>query len=362
MYEGDDREGQEVADLPVYDDGPDQDVDIEITEEDLGERLEDFDLGDDDGDGESEEGDAEAAEPEEESDEEDAEPEVEEIEERPKRREQNRIAELSRRAQEAERRAQEYEQKLQQEAMLRQQADIAMMTHYEQRLSTQARTLKAQLQEAMVTGDTERQIDLQTELMQVQNDLSGVEHWKRQQQAQAQAQVQEPEARQVQQPTQPPQVNLDPTTAEWIQNNTWFQPQSPDFDPEMHEEATLYARRIERRYKAEGREADIGSLEYFTEIDRYVRSEFPDAFGATHAPKRAAPPMSRKSPVAPVNRAAPEGQSPKNSKTIRLTADQRRLAHQLAESGAVKKPNGARMTPAEAERYYAVQMMKQNRR
>lgn len=356
--DGENESDDGLMELPTYDDGPHDDVDIEITEDDLGENLADFDIDEEDGEPEEGEPEADVEEEEEPVAEEEQE---EEPEEKPKRRDaQKRIAELARRAQEAERRAQEIEARLQQEAALRQQSDLAMMTHYERNLKTQAQSIKVQLQEAISMGETEKQIDLQTQLMQVQQDLTGVESWKREQEAvAAQPQRQQPAQQQQQREAAP---TLQPTTAEWIQRNTWFQPQSPDFDPEMHEEATLYARRIERRYKSEGREDEIGSVAYFTEIERHLQSEFPDAFEPAPAPKKAAPPMSRNTPVTPVSRAAPEGQTPKNSKTIRLTADQRRMAHQLAESGAIKKNTGGRMTPAEAERYYAVHLMKQARR
>lgn len=356
MIDGENEYDGGELELPTYDDGPSEDVEIEITEDDLGENLADFDVGDEDADA----GDAEPDPEDDDGGEPDAEPEAVEEGEKPKRRDaQKRIAELSRRAQEAERRAQEVEAKLEREAQLRQQSDFAMMTHYERSLKTQEQTIRAQLQEAISMGETDKQIDLQAELMEVRQNLTGVESWKREQEAVAKQPQAQPTPKAA--PAQQETPALQPTTAEWIQRNTWFQPQSPDFDPEMHEEATLYARRIERRYRAEGRADDIGSVAYFTEIERHLQNEFPDAFEATTAPRKAAPPMSRNSPVAPVNRSAPEGQ-PKNSKTIRLTADQRRMAHQLAESGAIKKPTGGRMTSAEAERYYAVHLMKQNRR
>lgn len=355
MMDGD----NESVELPVYDDGPNEDVEIEITEDDLGENLADFEDGEEEEQAEEVEAETEE-QPEEEAAEE--QPEDEEAAEKPKRRDaQRRIAELARRAAEAERRAQEVEAQLRQEAALRQQSDVAMMTHYENALGARYSTVKAQLEDAMSIGDNGKAIDLQTELVEIQRDLRGVEQWK-QQQAAAQEQQRQAPAQQPQPKQQPAQVPaLEKTTAEWIQRNDWFQPNTPNFDPEMHEEATLYARRIERRYRSEGRDADIGSVAYFTEIDRHMRSEFPDAFENVSTPKKAAPPMSRNSPVTPVNRSAPEGQS-KNSKTVRLSSDQRRIAHQLAESGAIKKQNGGRMTPAEAERYYAVHVMKQNRR
>jgi hypothetical protein len=70
--------------------------------------------------------------------------------------------------------------------------------------------------------------------------------------------------------------------------------------------------------------------------------------------------MSRDSNVAPVQRTAP-GQPAKSSKTVRLTADQRRMAHQMAQSGAFRKQGGGRMSDLEAEKYYAIHMMKQGK-
>jgi len=355
----------ESVDLPVYDDGPHDDVEIEITEEDLGENLADFGDPEDGPEGEEEQVEGEHAE---EGQSEDGAEEAEagegdEAVEKPKRRDaQRRIAELSRRAADAERRAEEVEARLRQEAALRQQSDVAMMTHYENALNARMQELKAKWIDADNLGDQSAKFDLNAEISSLQTDLNGVKQWKQQQAAALERQRQAPPPQQAApQPAQQQTPTLEKTTAEWIQRNDWFQPNTPNFDPEMHEEATLYARRIERRYRSEGRDADIGSVAYFTEIDRHLRSEFPDAFETVAPPKKASPPMSRNTPVTPVTRSAPEGQQ-KNSKTVRLSSDQRRIAHQLAESGAIKKQNGARMTPAEAERYYAVHVMKQNRR
>jgi hypothetical protein len=228
-----------------------------------------------------------------------------------------------------------------------------MMTHYEQRLLRDSTVLRSQLQEAMTLGDTEKQIDLQSQLFQIQNSIAEVESWKSQQQSQ------QPPAQQPQQPAQPeqPQVTLEPRTQTWIQQNEWFQPQSASFDQEMHEEATIYARRIERRYRSEGREADIGGVEYFAEIDRHMYQEFPDAFAERTTPKKAAPQMSRNTPVAPVSRTGQPGQPAKPSKTVKLSAEERKLAHSLAASGAIKSKTGGRATPQEAERIYAIQKM-----
>lgn len=342
-------EEAEDYDLPITDDGPTEDVEIEITEDDVGENLADFD------DPSEAEDDDEVEVEVDEADEPEEEEEVEE-EPKPKRRDENRIQELARRAQEAERRAAEYEARAQQEAELRRQSDIAMMSHYETGLRNKEKTIRADLSEAMSLGDTEKQIDLQTELMQVRNDLMGVSEWRKEAESQPAKQPQ-PAAQ-----PEPQQPSLEPRTRDWIAGNTWFQPQSPDFDREMHEEATTYARKLERRLKAEGRAEEIGGKSYFSNIDKYIREEFPEAFEEAATPKKGTPKMSRDNTVAPVARSGAPGQQQTNSRTVRLTPDQRRMAHNMADSGAYKKQNGQRMTHSEAEKYHATFILKQNRK
>lgn len=347
-------EETEVPELPLTEEGPTEDVEIEITEEDLEELGDDFIA--DNGEEEQQED-----EPQEEEQQEEPQEEASEEEEapKPKRSADRRIAELARKAAEAERRAQEVEARLQQAEQLRQQSDMAMMTHYEQRLIGQAQVIKQQLIDAHSIGDSERIVELQGEYYKLQNDLNSIENWK------AQQELTQPQPKQAVQPQpqperqQQPQPTLEPRTADWIQKNSWFQPNSPDFDPEMHEEATIYARRVERRYRAEGREDEIGSIDYFTEIDRHMYQEFPDAFSERATPTKKVPPMSRESNVAPVQRSAAPGQPSKKTTTGRLTADQRQMARNMNASGAFPKKNGARMTDAEAEKYYFIYMQKQ---
>lgn len=159
--------------LPYFSEGPDESADIEITEDDLGgDSMADYIDTDEQQEEQLEESDEE---PEAELEEEEEEPE-----EKPKRRRssENRIQELARRAQEAERRVEEANAMLAQEAALRHESDRAMMAHYEQRLMRDASSVKAQLQEAISIGDTAQQVELQTQLFQLQSDLSGVESWK----------------------------------------------------------------------------------------------------------------------------------------------------------------------------------------
>lgn len=357
---------QEELDLPIFDDGPEEGVELELDEDDLGGDLDDY-LDDEEPEAEEPEEEPEEVEEESEDDSEEAEaedtdPDEEEAEEeepRPRKRDaERRIAELSRRAQEAERRAQEIEARLQQEAALRQQSDLAMMTHYEHRLKSDATALLGQIEEAATMGDVRKQAELQAQFNQLQNDLVGIDAWRKEAEAKM-AEVQQAPA--PAQPQQQPQVTLEPRTRDWISKNTWFQPQSPDFDPEMHEEATIYARRVERRYKAEGRADEIGSSAYFKEIDRHMRTEFADAFDDRPAPKKATPKMKRDTTVAPVARSGGSETPTKRTAKVILSPADRQLARSMAASGAYKKPNGQRMTDAEAEKYHAAFMLKQRK-
>jgi hypothetical protein len=364
MIDGDD--GPEELDLPLFEEGPTDSVELELDDDDVGGNLVDY-LDEPEEDGEA------AAEDEEEYEEEDSDDDAEEAEAedddqvepeeeeepRPRKRDaERRIAELSRRAQEAERRAQDVEAKLQKEAALRQQSDIAMMTHYEQRLRGDANVVLGQIEEAISMGDARKQAELQSQFNQLQNDLSGIDSWRKDAEAKM---VEAQQAKAQPKPQQQQQVTLEPRTRDWIEKNSWFQPQSSEFDAEMHEEATMFARRLERRFKADGRADEIGSSSYFKEIDKHMRAEFADAIPDRSAPKKATPKMKRENTVAPVARSGGSDSPTKRTAKIVMSAADRQFARNMAASGAYKKPNGQRMTDAEAERYHAAFMLKQRK-
>jgi hypothetical protein len=365
MIDGDD--GPEELDLPLFEDGPTDSVELELDDDDVGGNLADY-LDESEEDGEV------AAEDEEEHEEEDSEDvpeeaeaedddqdeqEEEEEEPRPRKRDaERRISELSRRAQEAEQRAQAVEARLQQESALRQQSDLAMMTHYEQRLRGDANVVLGQIEEAISMGDARKQAELQSQFNQLQNDLSGIDAWRKDAEAKM-AEAQQAPAQP--KPQQQRQVTLEPRTRDWIEKNSWFQPQSSEFDAEMHEEATMFARRLERRFKADGRADEIGSSSYFKEIDKHMRAEFADAIPDRSAPKKATPKMKRENTVAPVARSGGSDSPTKRTAKIVMSAADRQFARNMAASGAYKKPNGQRMTDAEAERYHAAFMLKQRK-
>lgn len=366
MIDGDD--GPEELDLPLFEEGPTDSVELELDDDDVGGNLADYldeseedgEIAEDEEEPEEEEDSEDDAEEAEAEDDDQVEPEEEEEEPRPRKRDaERRISELARRAQEAEQRAQEIEARLQQESALRQQSDLAMMTHYEQRLRGDANVVLGQIEEAISMGDGRKQAELQAQFNQLQNDLSGIDAWRKDAEAKMAEAQRAPEPKP--QTQQQQQVTLEPRTRDWIEKNPWFQPQSEDFDAEMHEEATMFARRLERRFKADGRADEIGSSSYFKEIDKHMRAEFADAIPDRSAPKKATPKMKRENTVAPVVRSGGSDSPTKRTAKVSLSPAERQFARNMAASGAYKKPNGQRMSDAEAERYHAAFMLKQRK-
>lgn len=363
MIDGDD--GPEELDLPLFEEGPTDSVELELDDDDVGGNLVDYlDESEEDGEvaaedeEEYEEEDSDDAEEAEAEDDDQVEPEEEEEERRPRKRDaERRISELSRRAQEAEQRAQQIEARLQQESALRQQSDLAMMTHYEQRLRGDANVVLGQIEEADAMGDLRKVTELTAHYGKLQSDLEGIDAWRKD----AEAKIAEAQRAPAQQQPQRQQVTLEPRTRDWIEKNPWFQPQSAEFDAEMHEEATVFARRLERRFKADGRADEIGSSSYFKEIDKHMRAEFADAIPDRSAPKKATPKMKRENTVAPVARSGGSDSPTKRTAKIVMSAADRQFARNMAASGAYKKPNGQRMSDAEAERYHAAFMLKQRK-
>lgn len=241
-------------------------------------------------------------------------------------------------------------------------SDIAAMTHYEARWSEVEANARASLKVAVDAGDAGLQAEAMARLTEAQTNLAAIRNWKAanpqamqptpQRQAQPQ---QQPHVPQRQEPGAPPQV--DPATADWVKKNSWFDPESDDFDQEMHFAAANYAAVLERRLIAAGRANEVATPGYFARVEQFIRSEFPDAFDGAAEPPAAAPQKNGGAPVAPTGRGpAPGQQPPKSQNTIRLTGAERALVKQMNSNGALPlKPNGQRMSDHEAEVYFAKQ-------
>lgn len=111
-----------------------------------------------------------------------------------------------------------------------------------------------------------------------------------------------------------PQPRVDPRVAEWQRNNTWFG---------KNRTMTAFALGLHAEL-VEERGIDPSSDRYYREIDRTMRSKFPEAFGSSddpveeEAPRRAKPATV----VAPAARSTPPNR-------VRLTASQVAIANRL---------------------------------
>lgn len=341
---------EQIANAPDTEEGLTEPVDIELTDDDMGgQSLADL-LGEDTQPAPAEEtpddtlvgaegGDAVTPEP-------------------PRKREprsSERIRSLAAERDAALARAAELEADRDAARVAESEAVRAAVFNHHSALETRAEGLKARLLEAKRNGDNEAEVDLQAEFNRVVAERQEAKEWLETTRS-PRAPAQPPEQRQAPAPAPAPQQQQLPAeTAAWMSRNTWFQAGAPDFDPELAEEARLFARRLERRKPQE-----IGTPAYFMEIDRHMRTEFPDAFDdVAPAAPRGVPPMSRDATVAPVNRGGAPAPGAPSGRTVRLTAEQRSFAHQMAANGAFTNATGGRLTPAEAERHYAAQILKQ---
>jgi hypothetical protein len=121
--------------------------------------------------------------------------------------------------------------------------------------------------------------------------------------------------------TEEPQPKLDPRTAEWLDNNTWY-----GDDDEMSAAALGLHKKLEKDF---GRNY-IGSEQYFKRIDDTMRRRFPEYFGSaaqeTNPAEEDDPPTRATKPAS--NVVAPATRSVAPNK-VKLTKTQVALAKRL---------------------------------
>lgn len=343
-----DTENDNQADLPAADEGPTEPVEVEIEAE-----------GDPAPAAESDPAPAAAADA-----------PAADADKKKKDRRTVRVENATRRAVEAETKAERLERELEE---LRQQAqrdgtravtaDRAALANYERAVNAEEKLAAQELRDAIASGDPDKQAEAQTRVAKVAAERTNLDAWKAQQPKPKTKPAAATDQRRERQPDQRREPEVHPQVKAWVADNPWFEQGSADFDPEMHEFAVTAARQVELRYARAGKADKIGSSpEYFADVDKLVRSEFPDYFADETPPTRDVPPMTRSgvSNVAPVSRsggAISPGGAPSPTR-VTLSADERRMAHSLADSGAITHPDGKRMTHAEAEKHYAVQKYK----
>lgn len=252
------------------------------------------------------------------------------------------------RAAELERELAELRPKYDDLAQKYQVADQAALTNFEQRVTTAFDVAKREVKEAMASGDPDRIANAQAALSLAAAEKSNLDTWKANQPKRP---ADAPAAER--QPTRQPAAGPapDPATAAWIGANPWFQPNHPEYDREMANNAILYANLLEDRMRRAGRANEIAGPGYWAEIDKHLKTEFPDAFGdeppapargAVPGMKRVTPPVAGAVPAAP---AAPTPSKPR----VTLSAEEQSWAMNLG----LKHPDGRPYSRDEALKAYA---------
>ena len=237
-----------------------------------------------------------------------------------------RISKLTAKMREAERREQaalQYAQAAKKELEENQKKNLALdnsyATEFENRIKLQDQVLRSNLKDAIDRGDIDAQVEAQAQLAAVasQNDKLAMIKQQQEQRAQQPAPVTEPQ--QSQQPQQP--APRDPKADAWAARNEWFGTDEP---------MTLTAFSIHKTMvETEG--WDATSDEYYAEVDKRMRQEFPHKFGLT----------TRQS--GPVVASAHRGGQKKGKQKIQLTKSEVAIADKLGVSYEQYAKQKARM-------------------
>ena len=227
---------------------------------------------------------------------------------------EKRISKLTAKMREAERRekaaieyAQSVQQQLEEQKQRATSLDTSYVTEFENRVNTEEELLKQHLKRANDVGDTDAQFEANKRLATLATQRERLDYVKAEQARRA-AQQQQPaqpeQAAQQQQPAQPP----DPKAEAWAEKNEWFGEDEP---------MTITALYMHKQM-TEQEGYDPQSDEYYAEVDKRLRAEFPHKF--ENAPKKKSGPR-----VAGASRSNTSG----NKTSVKLTPSQVAISKKL---------------------------------
>jgi len=242
---------------------------------------------------------------------------------------QKRIAKLTRKMREAERQKEEAIAYAQAEKNKREEfenryskLDKSYVSEFETRVSTNMDAAKAALRNAIESGDVEAQVAAQTQIASLNADATRLSVLKAAQEEQ-QAQKQEKQVNITPQQTRevntyngrevPNDVPMDAKAEAWAAKNAWF----------GNDSAMTYTAFDLHKKLVEEEGFDPQSDEYYSEIDKRIRLEFPNKFDTnTDNPTERARPAQT---VASAKRPGTTGRR----KTVKLTPSQVAIAKRL---------------------------------
>jgi len=229
---------------------------------------------------------------------------------------QKRIAKLTRKMREAERQKEEaikfaQIQKQKSDELAKKYATTSAESLETKQTSVKAgiEAAKAKLAQAREAGDLQAEIEAQQSVAQLAYAQAEIDFQKRQ--AEQQQAVEPVEADRPYSPSLAPQ-KADPKAESWAENNPWFGQDS----------AMTYTAFDLHRKLTEEEGFDPKSDEYYAEIDKRIRLEFPQKFANNESSKvETAKPVQQ---VASAKRSTNQGR-----KTVRLTSSQVAIAKKL---------------------------------
>ena len=195
------------------------------------------------------------------------------------------------------------------------QLDSGYLNEYGARIEAQITSARRNYKDAYEAGDTDRMIEAQEALARASSDKERYDLAKRRADQRVETapvetqQYQQQPTRQQQQ--QAPQAQVDPKAQGWAEKNTWF----------GQDEVMTYAAFGIHRKLVEEEGFDPQSDDYYSEIDRRVRTEFPHKFKTANT--------SGKSQVAPAGSSASRSTNKQGRKTVRLSPSQIAIAKRL---------------------------------
>ena len=175
---------------------------------------------------------------------------------------------------------------------------------FEKRVTSGTEAIKTKLAQAIAAGDVEAQVNAQTELAQLSMDASRLARIKDIDSKVVTAAPEEPAS-----PPQP-QRQPDPRADAWAQKNPWF----------GTDNAMTYTAFDIHKQLVEQEGFDGNSDDYYAEVDKRIRLEFPHKFGNNES--TTAEPVQT---VASANRPAAKGRR----KTVKLTPSQVAISKRL---------------------------------
>jgi len=226
-----------------------------------------------------------------------------------------RIAKLTKKMREAERReaaALEYAKKVQTEQELLKskysKLDTGYISEMENRIKSSMEAAASKLAKAREDGDLKSEIAAQTEISRLGYEEARLMELK----ARPERKVEEKEIKQpqIQPQIQEQPINPDPKAQQWAQKNTWF----------GQDEAMTYTAFSLHKKLVEDEGYDPQTDEYYSEIDKRIKLEFPHKFDSVSRNTTSKPTQV----VASANRSSKPGR-----KSVRLTPSQVAIAKKL---------------------------------